>query len=397
MENLYKFYRKRIDSEKSSYLRYLHNEIDWNERMIGIIGARGAGKTTLIFLHIRETFSDKNEALYVSLDNLWFSNHSLTELCDHFCAFGGTHIFIDEIHRYPNWAIELKNIYDNFPELHIVFTGSSILEIYKSDADLSRRAMKYELHGLSFREYLALEYMLDMKPFSLEDILKNHSNIASDISSKVKILPLFKAYLEHGYYPFYRESIKNYFSKLENVVNTVIEVDLPSIEKIDYNGVYNIKKLLMILASLVPYTPNIEKLSNEMNLNRASTLKYLTYLNKAELINVLLPPNKGMSMLTKPEKIYLNNTNLLYALTGTHVDEGNVRETFFMNQLMVGHKISVAKQGDFLIDGKYTVEVGGKNKSYDQIKDLADSFVVADNIEIGWGNKIPLWLFGLMY
>ena len=397
MENLYKFYRKRIDSEKSSYLRYLHNDIDWNERMIGIIGARGAGKTTLIFLHIRETFSDKNEALYVSLDNLWFSNHSLTELCDHFCAFGGTHIFIDEIHRYPNWAIELKNIYDNFPELHIVFTGSSILEIYKSDADLSRRAMKYELHGLSFREYLALENMLDLKPFSLEDILKNHSNIASDISSKVKILPLFKAYLEHGYYPFYRESIKNYFSKLENVVNTVIEVDLPSIEKIDYNGVYNIKKLLMILASLVPYTPNIEKLSNEMNLNRASTLKYLTYLNKAELINVLLPPNKGMSMLTKPEKIYLNNTNLLYALTGTHVDEGNVRETFFMNQLMVGHKISVAKKGDFLIDGKYTVEVGGKNKSYDQIKDLADSFVVADNIEIGWGNKIPLWLFGLMY
>ena len=397
MENLYKFYRKRIDSEKSSYLRYLHNEIDWNERMIGIIGARGAGKTTLIFLHIRETFSDKNKALYVSLDNLWFSNHSLTELCDHFCAFGGTHIFIDEIHRYPNWAIELKNIYDNFPELHIVFTGSSILEIYKSDADLSRRAMKYELHGLSFREYLALENMLDLKPFSLEDILKNHSNIASDISSKVKILPLFKAYLEHGYYPFYRESRNNYFSKLENVVNTVIEVDLPSIEKIDYNGVYNIKKLLMILASLVPYTPNIEKLSNEMNLNRASTLKYLTYLNKAELINVLLPPNKGMSMLTKPEKIYLNNSNLLYALTGTHVDEGNVRETFFMNQLMVGHKISVAKQGDFLIDGKYTVEVGGKNKSYDQIKDLADSFVVADNIEIGWGNKIPLWLFGLMY
>lgn len=397
MESLYKFYRKRIDSEKSYYLRYLHNDIDWEERMIGIIGARGAGKTTLMFLHIREAFADKNKALYVSLDNLWFSNHTLSELCDHFCAFGGTHIFIDEIHRYPNWAIELKNIYDNYPELHIVFTGSSILEIYKSDADLSRRAMKHELHGLSFREYLALENVLDIKPLSLEEILKDHTNIASDISSKVKIPPLFKAYLEHGYYPFYRESIKNYFSKLQNVVNTVIEIDLPSIEKIDYNGVYNIKKLLMILASLVPYTPNIEKLSNEMNLNRASTLKYLTYLNKAELINVLLPSNKGMSMLTKPEKIYLNNTNLLYALTGTHVDEGNVRETFFMNQLMVGHKISVAKMGDFFIDGKYTVEVGGRNKSYNQIKDMADSFVVSDNIEIGWGNKIPLWLFGLCY
>jgi len=397
MENLYANYRKRIDSEKSFYLRYLHNDIDWNERMIGIIGARGAGKTTLMIQHIRETFTDRNNALYVSLDNLWFSNHSLTELCDHFCAFGGTHIFIDEIHRYPNWAIELKNIYDNYPELHIVFTGSSILEIYKSDADLSRRAMKHELHGLSFREYLALENVMDIKPFSLEEILRNHTNIASDISSTVKILPLFKAYLEHGYYPFYRESIKNYSSKLENVVNTIIEIDLPSIEKIDYNGVFNIKKLLMILASLVPYTPNIEKLSNEMNLNRASTLKYLTYLNKAELINVLLPTNKGMSMLTKPEKIYLNNTNLLYALTSARVDEGNVRETFFMNQLMVGHKVSVAKKGDFLIDGKYTIEVGGKNKSFDQIKDLADSFVVADNLEIGWGNKIPLWLFGFCY
>jgi len=397
MENLYANYRKRIDSEKSFYLRYLHNDIDWNERMIGIIGARGAGKTTLMIQHIRETFTDRNNALYVSLDNLWFSNHSLTELCDHFCAFGGSHIFIDEIHRYPNWAIELKNIYDNYPELHIVFTGSSILEIYKSDADLSRRAMKHELHGLSFREYLALENVMDIKPFSLEEILRNHTNIASDISSTVKILPLFKAYLEHGYYPFYRESIKNYSSKLENVVNTIIEIDLPSIEKIDYNGVFNIKKLLMILASLVPYTPNIEKLSNEMNLNRASTLKYLTYLNKAELINVLLPTNKGMSMLTKPEKIYLNNTNLLYALTSARVDEGNVRETFFMNQLMVGHKVSVAKKGDFLIDGKYTIEVGGKNKSFDQIKDLADSFVVADNLEIGWGNKIPLWLFGFCY
>ena len=397
MENLYANYRKRIDSEKSFYLRYLHNDIDWNERMIGIIGARGAGKTTLMIQHIRETFTDRNNALYVSLDNLWFSNHSLTELCDHFCAFGGSHIFIDEIHRYPNWAIELKSIYDNYPELHIVFTGSSILEIYKSDADLSRRAMKHELHGLSFREYLALENVMDIKPFSLEEILRNHTNIASDISSTVKILPLFKAYLEHGYYPFYRESIKNYSSKLENVVNTIIEIDLPSIEKIDYNGVYNIKKLLMVLASLVPYTPNIENLSNEMNLNRASTLKYLTYLNKAELINVLLPTNKGMSMLTKPEKIYLNNTNLLYALTSARVDEGNVRETFFMNQLMVGHKVSVAKKGDFLIDGKYTIEVGGKKKSFDQIKDLADSFVVADNLEIGWGNKIPLWLFGFCY
>lgn len=397
METLYKYYRKRIETEKNTLLRYLHTDIDWNERLIGIIGARGAGKTTLLLLHIKETFADKSKALYVSLDNLWFSKNTLTELCDHFCAFGGTHIFIDEIHRYPNWANELKTIYDNFPELHIVFTGSSILEIYKSDADLSRRAVKFELHGLSFREYLALENVMNIPAISIDEILKNHSDIAAEITSKLKILPLFKAYLEHGYYPFYREGLKNYFTKLMNVVNVVIETDLTSVEKIDYNGVYSIKKLLMILASLVPYTPNIERLSHEMNLNRASTLKYLSYLDKAELINMLLPPNKGMSMLTKPDKIYLNNTNLQYTLTSDRVDEGNVRETFFVNQLMVAHKLSAAKKGDFLVDEKYTFEIEGKNKSFDQIKDMDNSFVAADNLEIGWGNKIPLWLFGFLY
>jgi len=397
METLYKYYRKRIETERSSMLRYLHNDIDWNDRLICIVGARGTGKTTMLLQHIKQTFVDKSKALYVSLDNLWFFKNTLTELCDHFAAFGGTHIFIDEVHRYPNWANELKTIYDNYPELHIVFTGSSILQIYNADADLSRRAVRFELHGLSFREYLSLENALEISALSLGEILTNHGNIAADITSKVKILPLYKAYLEHGYYPFYRESIKNYFMKLMNVINVVIETDLTAVEKIDYNGVYSIKKLLMILASLVPYTPNIERLSNEMTLNRASTLKYLSFLDKAELINMLLPPNKGMSMLTKPDKIYLNNTNLQYTLTAEKVDDGNIRETFFVNQLMVTHKISASKKGDFLVDEKYTFEIGGKNKSFDQIKDIENSFVAADDIEVGWGNKIPLWLFGLMY
>jgi uncharacterized protein len=378
-------------------MRFLKSEIDWEERLIGIVGARGAGKTTMLFMHIKENFSDRSKALYVSLDNLWFANNSLTDLCEYFCAYGGTHIFMDEIHRYPNWSIELKNIYDNYPELHIVFTGSSMLEIYKGEADLSRRAVRYELHGLSFREYLGIEKVMDLPIYSLNEILTNHSNIASEITTKVKILPLFKAYLEHGNYPFYRESVKNYASKLQNVINTVIENDLPAIEKIDYSGLYSIKKLLMILSSLVPYTPNIEQLSNEMKLNRASTLKYLRILNRAQLINELLPENKGMSLLTKSEKIYLNNSNLLYALTSSQVEEGNVRETFFVNQLQVLHRVNAAKRGDFVVDGKYTFEVGGKNKSFDQIKDMENSYIAADNMEIGWGNKIPLWLFGLMY
>jgi len=378
-------------------MRYLISDIDWHERLIGIVGARGAGKTTLMLMHIKESFADRSKALYVSLDNLWFANNSLTELCENFCAYGGTHIFWDEIHRYPNWSTELKNIYDNFPELHIVFTGSSMLEIYKGDADLSRRAVRYELHGLSFREYLGMENVLVLPVYSLTEILTNHCNIASEISAKVKILPLFKAYMEHGYYPFYRESVKNYSAKLQNVINTVIDNDLPAIEKIDYSGLYSIKKLLMILSSLVPYTPNIEQLSAEMKLNRASTLKYLHILNRAQLINELLPDNKGMSLLTKPDKIYLNNSNLLYALTSARVEEGNARETFFVNQLQVLHRVNAAKRGDFLVDGKYTFEVGGKYKSFDQIKDMDNSFIAADNIEIGWGNKVPLWMFGLLY
>ncbi len=293
----------------------------------------------------------------------------------------------------------MKNVYDNYPDLKTVFTGSSILEIYKSDADLSRRAVKYELHGLSFREYLSLEKIIDLPVLPLNEILSNHIDIADDIRNKIKVIPLFKQYLKNGYYPIYKEGIRNYFTKITNIINTTLEKDLPSLEKIDYNGIYNVKKLLMVLANLVPYTPNIEKLSAEMQLNRASTLKYLHYLNKAALTNQLLVPNKGMSLLTKPEKVYLNNSNLIYAL---NVDDasaniGNVRETFFFNQLKVRHDVNLPKSGDFLIDKKYTFEVGGKGKFFEQIKDLKNSFVVADDIEMGIGNKIPLWLFGLMY
>lgn len=399
MDSLLNTYRKLISAEKSDFKRYLHSDIDWNERMTGITGARGTGKTTLILQHIRNNFPDRNKAVYVSLDNLWLSKNSLLDFAERFSVYGGTHLFIDEVHKYPNWSLELKNVYDNYPDLKTVFTGSSILEIYKSDADLSRRAVKYELHGLSFREYLSLEKIIDLPVLPLNEILSNHIDIADDIRNKIKVIPLFKQYLKNGYYPIYKEGIRNYFTKITNIINTTLEKDLPSIEKIDYNGIYNVKKLLMVLTNLVPYTPNIEKLSAEMQLNRASTLKYLHYLNKAALTNQLLVPNKGMSLLTKPEKVYLNNSNLIYAL---NVDDasaniGNVRETFFFNQLKVRHDVNLPKSGDFLIDKKYTFEVGGKGKSFEQIKDLKNSFVVADDIEMGIGNKIPLWLFGLMY
>lgn len=399
MDGLLNTYRKLISAEKTDFKRYLHSEIDWNERMTCIMGARGTGKTTMMLQHIRDNFPDKNKAVYVSLDNLWLSKNSLLDFVERFSVYGGTHLFVDEVHKYPNWSLEMKNVYDNYPELKTVFTGSSILEIYKSDADLSRRAVKFELYGLSFREYLALEKVIDLPVLSLNEIVQNHIDIADDIRNKIKIIPFFKNYLKNGYYPIYREGVRSYFNKITNIINTTLEKDLPSVEKIDYNGIYNVKKLLMVLATLVPYTPNIEKLSAEMQLNRASTLKYLHYLNKAALTNQLLVPNKGMSLLTKPEKVYLNNTNLIYTLNpdDTTISTGNIRETFFFNQLKVKHAVNLPKQGDFLIDKKYMFEVGGKNKSFEQIKDVKNSFVVIDDVEIGAQNKIPLWLFGLMY
>lgn len=397
MEPLLNTYRKLLTSEKTEFRRYLHEDIDWDDRMTSIVGARGTGKTTLILQHIRDNFPDKSKAIYVSLDNLWFSKNSLIDLAEMFSINGGTHLFVDEVHKYPNWSIEMKNIYDNYPELKTVFTGSSILEIYKSDADLSRRVVKHELHGLSFREYLALEEGLDLPILSLSDILCNHIDLADSIRSKIKVIPAFRSYLKTGYYPIYREGLKYYFRKIENIINTALEIDLPSIEKIDYHGVYNIKKLLMAIASLVPYTPNIEKLSAEMNLNRASTLKYLNYLNKASLINQLLVPDKSMSLLTKPEKVYLNNSNLVYALGADNANIGNVRETFFLNQLKIKHTVNIPPMGDFLVDKRYIFEIGGKGKFFNQIKDMANSYIAADDIELGFGNKIPLWMFGLMY
>lgn len=397
METIFNYSSKLINSDRGNFRRYLHEDIDWNERLIGIIGARGTGKTTLMLLHAKDNFSDKSKVVYLSMDNLWFSNHTLTEFTEEFSKYGGTHIFLDEVHRYPDWAIELKNVYDNYPELHFVFTGSSMLEIYNSNADLSRRAVVYELHGLSFREYLILEGIDNLPVLKLEDIFGNHVTIASEITAKHKIALHFRNYIRTGYYPIYREGLKNYPIKLQNVVNAIIDKDIPAIEKIDFAGMYALKKMLMMLSTLVPYTPNIEKLSTDMQLNRATTLKYLHYLTKAGLINSLMASSKGVSILTKPEKVLLNNTNLIFALSADKPEEGNVRETFIVNQLKIKHKLITANKGDFLIDEKYLIEVGGKKKKFSQIKDIPDSYVVADNIEVGFGNKIPLWLFGMLY
>lgn len=395
MESLIKIYLRLLQETEAKTFRYLYPNIDWNEHCIGIIGARGVGKTTMLLQHIKHTFANKNEALFASLDNTWFANHSIFDLADEFYLNGGTHLFLDEIHHYPNWATEIKNIYDSFPKLKIVFTGSSLLQIYKSTADLSRRVVYEKLEGLSFREFLKFEKMGDFPVLSMKEIVENHQDIAFRITENLKIIPLFKKYLKNGYYLFYKEGLSKYEIKLQEAVNNVIDIDIPAIENIEFESRHKLKRLLAILSTLVPYTPNITDLSVAIDSNRNNTVKYLFLLANAKLLNLVSYKNKTIGDLTKPDKVLLNNTNLSY-LYGDNANIGNARETFFVNQLNAVANVILAPQGDFMVDN-YTFEVSGKSKSFKQIKDIQNSFVVADDIEIGHGNKIPLWLFGMLY
>lgn len=397
MESVTQIYTRLLAVTPMDHFRYLYRQINWEDRLISITGVRGAGKTILLLQYIKENFPDKRNVLYASLDNIWFTRNTLTDLVEQFTAYGGTHLFLDEVHRYPNWCIEIKNIYDSYPGLHIVFTGSSMLEIFRSNADLSRRAINYHLYGLSFREFLEFETGKKYPCLSLEEILSDHINIAANITQDLKILPLFKTYLEHGYYPFYKEGIKSYPIRLQNIVNTTLDYDLPAIENIEYATILKLKKMLMLLSSLVPFTPNMTSLSADIETNRASAMRYLNILEKAALITMLLPAGKTLNLMNKPEKIYLANSNLLQVLSTSPVNAGNQRETFFANQVKILHQINSSKKGDFIVDNKYTFEIGGKNKNYNQIKDVENSYIASDEIETGFGNRIPLWLFGMLY
>jgi predicted AAA+ superfamily ATPase len=395
MESLVKIYLRLLQETDANNFRYLYQNIDWDERCVAIIGAKGVGKTTMLLQHIKSTFANKDEALFASLDNTWFATHSIFQLADEFYMNGGTHLFLDEIHHYPGWATEIKNIYDSFPRLKIVFTGSSLLQIYKSAADLSRRVVYEKMEGLSFREFLKFEKVGDFSVLSLKEIVENHQNIAMQITENLKIIPLFKKYLKNGYYPFYKEGLKKYDAKLQEIINNVIDVDIPAIENIEFASRHKLKKLLAILSALVPYTPKITDLSVLIDSSRNNTLKYLSLLANAKLLNLVSYKNKTIGDLTKPDKVLLNNTNLSY-IFGENANIGSARETFLVSQLSAVTNVSLAQQGDF-IAGDYTFEVGGKRKTFAQIKDLPDSFVVADDIEIGHKNKIPLWLFGMLY
>lgn len=395
---LIKIFQRKLAATPMSFFRYLYPVIDWNDTLIGIKGPKGCGKSTLLLQHIKESFRGKDleKALYVSLDNLWFSTHDIIDVVDYHYTHGGTHLFIDEIHYHKHWQTLLKNITDDFPGLHVAYTGSSMLQMESSEGDLSRRLAMYEMRGLSFREFLEYEGILQLPAVTLEQLLDDHVSIAIDVCGKTKILEHFKKYLEVGYYPFYRSVHHGYYQRLQSVANQVIEVDYPIVDDITMSTIRKTKKLLMLLAERVPQLPKMNELYKELETDRNQGLKMLYALQRGGLLLLLSDNTKSPDNLSRPDKIYINNPTMMYALS-PQIDTGTLRETFFMNQLSQGHEVRYPKAGDFLVDRKYLFEVGGKGKTFDQIKDIPNSFLAVDNTETGHGNRIPLWMFGLMY
>lgn len=398
MELLIELFQRKLAHVGLSFTRGLMDEINWNARLIGIKGARGTGKTTMLLQYIKMHLSDElDRVLYASLDNIWFNSRSLVETIKEFEQKGGKYIFLDEVHKYPGWAQELKNIYDDYPALKIVFTGSTLLEILNARADLSRRAVVYNMQGFSFREYLAIETGIRFERIDWHDLLAKHTDWAREINSAIKPFQYFDNYLRHGYYPYYREEQDLYFLRLGEVLNMMLEIELPLLRQVDLAYVAKIKQLLTIIAQSVPFVPNVSKLSEKIGINRATLLSYLHYLDEIDLTRNLFREGEGVSVLQKPSKMYMENTNLLYLLARDNANRGNLRETFFANQVAYAHTIHYAEKGDFTVDHKYTFEVGGKDKTAQQIKGVEKAYIVSDDITHGFDRKIPLWLFGFLY
>jgi len=388
---------RKVQKVSMTFHRYLYSQINWNNRLIGIKGARGVGKSTLLMQHIREAFVNQYEkVLYVSLDNLWFETHDVIDLVEYHYQHGGTHVFFDEVHHNRKWHQIMKQLYDDYEDLFIVFTGSSMLDIDHHEADLSRRVMMYTLEAMSFREFLQFEGYDVGDAIDLDDLLQNHLNYALHLTSKMKILPLFEQYLKYGYYPFYKKEADGFEERLERVIHRVLDVDVPLVEDVNFSTIDKMQRMLMILAERVPFEPKMAELYRELETTRDQGLKMLYALTRADLLQLLGVEIRNLRSLSKPDKIYLSNTNLMYCLS-PYVDKGTLRETFFMSQLRVIANIGMSKRGDFCINKQYMFEVGGKSKNFDQIKDEPNSFLAVDDTEIGHFNRIPLWMFGMLY
>ncbi|GHT41318.1 ATPase AAA [Bacteroidia bacterium] len=397
MEVLFEKSFKKITQTSLDFVRSVVGKIEWDARLIGIRGARGVGKTTLLLQYMKQNLPLDSTSLYVSLDDIWFAEHKLVDTAEMFVKRGGKFLFLDEVHKYPNWAQEIKNIYDDYAELKVVFTGSSLLEILNARADLSRRAISYEMQGLSFREFLNMTTRNSFPVVSLDDILHNQLDISNQILKDIKPLQYFGNYLKNGYYPFFNEMPHLYYAKIEEVINMILEIELPLLRGVEIAYIYKIKQLLAIIAASTPFVPNVSKLSERIGINRATFVTYLNYLEETKLTKHIHKDISGINKLQKPDKIYLENTNLAYALAACNTDIGNMRETFFLNQLSYQHAVEYPNTGDFWVDKKILFEIGGKSKTNRQIQGESHAYIAADNIEYGFDKKIPLWLFGFLY
>lgn len=389
MEKLYELFYRKLKNTPVEFLRYKYNQIKWESRAFGLVGPRGVGKSTMLLQYIKQNL-DTKDTLYVSADNLYFAEHKLVDLADRFVKMGGNHLFIDEIHKYEGWSRELKQIYDSYDDLQLVISGSSILDIYKGMADLSRRMPIYEMQGLSFREYLRLFHGIDVPVYSMEDIL-THKAVINGIEHP---LPLFHDYLKRGYYPFGRDA--EFEIELMQVINQTMEIDIPMHIKANVSVGRKLKSLIMVVSKSVPFKPVMQKLADVTGISRNDIPDYLIYMERAGMISQLRNATGGLRGLGKVEKLYLDNTNLIYALAPEHTDIGNVRETFFMNQTRVCNDVRSSDISDFEIGNK-VFEIGGRKKGQKQIENASDGYIVKDDIESGYANVIPLWAFGLNY
>lgn len=396
MDTLFEFQENVLRPVKNSFRRYLHDRIDWKQRMIGIKGPRGAGKTTLMLQYLKFDLGMPPEALYVTADHPWFYNRTLLDTAGSWYKQGGKVLFIDEVHKYPNWSVELKNIYDGLPEMKVVFSASSALDIYRGEADLGRRVVSYVLPGLSFREFLSFMHGIRFDAAGVEDVIKQHRELSRAIAEELRPLAAFRKYLETGYLPIIAEGEETYQLKLNQVINTIVDTDLAYVASYNTGTAMKVKKLLGVIAESVPFKPNIAALARKLDLSRDSVYQYIYLLRDARLLNTLSSEGKGVSTLQKPDKIFLENTNLAFALK-RNPDIGNIRETFILSQLVNADlQVGAPDEGDFAFQG-LTLEVGGKNKKASQVKHLDNYLLAADDIETGIGNKVPIWLFGFLY
>lgn len=397
MEKIISRCRRLLGLTQTKHVRSIMANINWNSRLIAIRGAKGVGKTTLMLQYMKLHDCDFKTMLYASLDSAYFSQHTLLEFADEFHKKGGKQLFLDEVHKYEDWSKEIKEIYDEYPDLRIVISGSSLLSILNGDADLSRRCVPYDMQGLSYREYLGIVHGLDFPCTTLDSLLSDPNDICEKVNAKCRPLSYFEDYLRQGYYPFILEGENEYCIRIENVVNYILEVELPALCGIDISNVRKLRALLAVISSSVPMQIDMQKLSVMVGVSRVTLLGYLQHLSKAKLLNLLYSSEQNLKKLQKPDKIYIENPNVMEVMTLDAINPGTQRESFMVNQLRNSHRVEYTRTGDLLVDGIYTIEIGGKSKDGKQIANVQNSFISSDGIEYAYGNKIPLWAFGFLY